>query len=324
VAAGGIGSALAAGDAIALVTEDPDVLRGDVAGTGLSPLCAACFAPGLVPGSPIAAGLVECIEVLLAAGADPHEACRTPDAEVLPLVGASRNPDAARLLLEAGGAPRGRRAMSGAPDPPDEAALRGLLLRPGPRFATAYLDLRIRTDVDVQIAAMAAAGWSAYGGAGGGVSTRTLGVWLDGPCARVEDGGRLQVLGPQTAWMVAGDQVDTWPRRPDAEPEDDGAVLALLLHPERLVTTHEAHPIGTSQVAGLDTWSVRATPRAGVEEAPWLLEGRDVAELEVDVEHGVPLAVTTRFCGKIVDEVEAAEAVFDEPIDPARFRYEPD
>jgi hypothetical protein len=101
----GLASALAAGDAIELgriVTEDPDVLRHEVRGTGLAPLCAACLSPGLAPGSPVAPGLVECIEVLLASGADPNQACQTADGPVLPLAAAARNPQAARLLRDAG------------------------------------------------------------------------------------------------------------------------------------------------------------------------------------------------------------------------------
>jgi hypothetical protein len=71
----------------------------------MRPLSVICFSPELAPESPLAPSLVGCIEVLIAAGEDPNETHETADGRVAALAGASRNPEAARLLLEAGAHP---------------------------------------------------------------------------------------------------------------------------------------------------------------------------------------------------------------------------
>jgi hypothetical protein len=103
-----IAQVLAAGDDVELgrlVTEDPDLLCRDVPGTSMRPLSVICFSPDLVPESALAPSLVACLEVLVASGEDPNETHQTADGPVPALVGAARNPDAARLLREAGAHP---------------------------------------------------------------------------------------------------------------------------------------------------------------------------------------------------------------------------
>jgi hypothetical protein len=93
----GVRELLEAGDHVALqrlLLEEPQLAMEEVPGTGRRPLELACSLPALEPGSPRAGDVVTCLEVLLAAGADPRElSVRGP---------AARNPDAARLLAQAG------------------------------------------------------------------------------------------------------------------------------------------------------------------------------------------------------------------------------
>ena len=56
-----------------LVLEEPPLVRAVVPGYGVSPLCVVCASPRLVPGDALADDLVTCIEVLLAAGANPAQ-----------------------------------------------------------------------------------------------------------------------------------------------------------------------------------------------------------------------------------------------------------
>ncbi len=93
----GLREMLEAGDHVGLqrlLLEEPQELREEVDGTGRLPLELLCTLPGLEPGSPRAGDYVTCLEVLLAAGADPR---------TVQVAGpAARNPDAARLLADAG------------------------------------------------------------------------------------------------------------------------------------------------------------------------------------------------------------------------------
>jgi hypothetical protein len=66
---------LEAGDHVGLqrlLLEEPQLVTEEVPGTGRRPLELVCALPALEPGSPRAGDLVTCIEVLLAAGADPR------------------------------------------------------------------------------------------------------------------------------------------------------------------------------------------------------------------------------------------------------------
>jgi ankyrin repeat protein len=88
-----------------LVLEEPPLVTEEIPGTGKRPLSYACFSSHLAPSEPHAGDLVTCIEVLLAAGADPNETHRTEAGDVPAVHGAARvarNPEAVRLLLEAG------------------------------------------------------------------------------------------------------------------------------------------------------------------------------------------------------------------------------
>ena len=84
-----------------LVLEEPPLIRADVPGYGVTPLCVLCASPRLEPGDPLADDLVTCIEVLLAAGARPDQRCGETSAVAL----AARHPDALQLLLDAGADP---------------------------------------------------------------------------------------------------------------------------------------------------------------------------------------------------------------------------
>ncbi len=84
-----------------LVLEEPPLVRADVPGRGVPPLCVVCASPHLVPGDPLADDLVTCIEVLLASSADPGQRCGSTTAVAL----AARHPDALQLLLDAGADP---------------------------------------------------------------------------------------------------------------------------------------------------------------------------------------------------------------------------
>jgi hypothetical protein len=84
-----------------LVLEEPPLIRAAVPGYGVPPLCVLCASPHLELGDPLADDLVTCIEVLLAAGADPAQRCGPVTAVTL----AASHPDALQLLLDAGADP---------------------------------------------------------------------------------------------------------------------------------------------------------------------------------------------------------------------------
>jgi hypothetical protein len=203
------------------------------------------------------------------------------------------------------------------------------LLDAGPRFQTARLTVRHASESAVR-------------------------AWLAGPRKRLEQGSCVDVWDGQFHWHANGALVF----RLSADREDDvwttgRQTLDTLLRPSDIRRTHAVEPLGAAEVAGRPVLRAHVRPRpwalyaalvaeAGevprpaavardddVEEviAAWdalpVLVLADEAEIAVDADHGVLLAVRTRYRGQEHDPLLVEEAVFDEPIPDERFVYVP-
>jgi hypothetical protein len=82
--------------------------------------------------------------------------------------------------------------------------------------------------------------------------------------------------------------------------------------------------LGPARTAGRECIRVRAVPRPDDRLWPhWLPTGADEYELHADPERGAVLLIVAKFRGRVFETIEVTEVVFDEPLDPGLFTYEP-
>jgi outer membrane lipoprotein-sorting protein len=141
-----------------------------------------------------------------------------------------------------------------------------------------------------------------------------------------EDGGRLYVAASNGSrwwtalpdWATIAEDGDGWLRG------HVGRGIRQLLDPARLVGVVDLEPRARGEVAGRPAYAVTATPRPGVyPDVDVLATGADRHELLVDAERGLLLAATSSRSGEPFSSIRVDEIAFDEPIDAARFAYEP-
>lgn len=205
------------------------------------------------------------------------------------------------------------------------------LLDRGPRFETAQLTVRVAGEATVR-------------------------AWLSGRRKRLEAGQCVDVWDGSFHWHNSA----TYACRVRATDGDQGTgvwttgrqTLDLMLDPAAIRRTHDLTALASGRVAGRAALRARAVPRATALETAYVAEAQEVTPgrpipsgdteevvipvdavaplmfadeglLAVDAEHGVLLALQTRYGDDVRDATLVEEAVFDGTIPDERFVYVP-
>jgi hypothetical protein len=153
--------------------------------------------------------------------------------------------------------------------------------------------------------------------------------WLEPPRIREEreeagrvtlavaDGQRWWQVMPE--WATVSDEGDGW------RTGQVGECLRHVVDPSFLGVGLGLEPTGRVTRAGRDALLVRAAPRPHPHgrQHEALLHGADSHELAIDAERGTLLGAVSLLDGEPASLLEVATIAFDEPLDPALFRYEP-
>ncbi len=197
------------------------------------------------------------------------------------------------------------------------------LLAERPRYTTLQLTLRVRHDSARCAAALAAQGWSAYGGgASTGLHEGVVRVWHAPPRFRMEDAARVQVVDGVRQWLGGPAFAASWPLAEAHAVEIDEPAARFVLDGRDLRGIGGLQLVGDGSVLGRPAVEVRADLTAPDPDNA-VLRGADALRVTIDAVLGIPLAVTTRWQGHTLYDVQVVELAVDAPIDDELLRYEP-